>query len=113
MALSIWFLVRNRCGSQFFADSISSAFFEALPCFIECSVDILVGHPSFPISFLFNVDVMLTYLTVFHFWNLQSEKEADCFAAFQRKAELMVEIDALKLRMRDSQVCTHSNYISL
>lgn len=35
---------------------------------------------------------------------MQSEKEADCFAAFQRKAELMVEVDALKLRMRDSQV---------
>lgn len=35
---------------------------------------------------------------------MQSEKEADCFAAFQRKAELMVEVDALKLRMRESQV---------
>ncbi|XP_024386921.1 DExH-box ATP-dependent RNA helicase DExH10 [Physcomitrium patens] len=34
----------------------------------------------------------------------QSEKEADCFASFQRKAELMVEIDALKLRMRESQL---------
>ncbi|KAG0627922.1 hypothetical protein M758_2G238400 [Ceratodon purpureus] len=34
----------------------------------------------------------------------KSEKEADCFAAFQRKAELMAEIDALKIRMRDSQL---------